>query len=73
MKRWIMSAVVALAAVGFAVPASAKPAADNKGQAKKAERAKGKQGEAKKSEKAKGHAKPHVDNRDGAKHPKKAA
>jgi hypothetical protein len=70
MKRWILSAVVALGVAGFVVPASAKPAADNKGQAKKAERAKGKQGALKKSDKAHGPKKPHSDNRDGAKHPK---
>jgi hypothetical protein len=72
MKNWIMTAVVALGVASFVFPASAKPAPDNKGQAKKAERAKGKQGDLKKSDKAHGPKKPHSDNRNGDKHPKGA-
>jgi len=64
MKRMLLSAIVALGVIGFAMPVSAKPAADNKGQATKAAKSKGAAKKAVKPPKVKSN------NKTGAKHPK---
>ena len=64
MKRFLLCTVIALGAIGFAMPVSAKPAADNKGQATKTLKSKGAAKKAAKAPKVKSN------NKTGEKNPK---